>query len=325
VQSTIVETFDNGAHWASLGGPLPSDLLVQTLDIAASDGDRLYVSGAVVQDGSLVGVVEASRDHGKTWSRTLVDMAGAFVFIGAVDPTNPDRLYLRTQTDAADALLVSSDGAATFQGVTTVQGPMLGLAVSPDGRRVAIGGPNGVLVADRDTLAFEQRASTAINCLAWSVDGLFACGQTGGADFVVGLSADDGATFVPRLARLGDIDGLLATCPNTEPIVQACAAGWEALATVIGVDAGGVPAVDAGPVRPAYADRSVSAGCATQPSKSPRGAAAFFGLLAWAAYHRIRRRSRGYSSPVTKDVTTPLERSTCRTSSSKTPRAPDGR
>ena len=292
--ATLLETLDSGAHWAPVGVPLPADLWAETADIAPSDGDRLYVSGTAVDGSSNQGMVMSSRDHGKTWSRTPIDLDGAAsVFIGAVDPTNPDRVYLRTSTAAADALLVSDDGAASFRTVTTVTGSMLGLAVSPDGTKIAIGGPSvGVLVADSDALMFAPRSQSPIACLAWSPDGLFACGPSGTSGFVVGKSVDDGDTFTPSLAVLADIQGPLA-CGGREPIVQTCAADWRALAALFGADGGSPQAFDAGAETGATPSAAHS-GCSVQASEASAGgagtvlAASIGALVLWL--YNLRRR-----------------------------------
>ncbi|MFX8149165.1 hypothetical protein ABTK96_19690, partial [Acinetobacter baumannii] len=76
-----------------------TDLLAETIDVAPSDPMRLYVSGTFHDAaGTKKGALETSLARGKSWTRTVIDIPGdAAVFIGGVDPLDPQRVYLRTR------------------------------------------------------------------------------------------------------------------------------------------------------------------------------------------------------------------------------------
>jgi hypothetical protein len=237
----VFETSDGGKSWGKVGVPAPDDLLSETIEPAPSRPERIYVSGFyVVKDGTSSvrhGVVEVSDDRGKSWARTEVDLAGdTSVFIAAVDPTDADRVYARTTGITQDRLMLSIDGGKSFSPVLTVEGSMLGFALSPDGKQIAAGGPAaGVLVAQRDSLAFEKKADKIVACLTWAPEGLYACGNGAKDGYVIGLSKDEGASFSPLLAGLQDLKGPLGSCPDASAFHMNCDGEWNTLKGTLGV------------------------------------------------------------------------------------------
>jgi MYXO-CTERM domain-containing protein len=181
------------------------------------------------------------------------------VYIGAVSPTDPDRVYLRvsreTETDDGsttwdDSLLVSEDGGKAFREVLRRQASLLGFAVSADGNTVAAGYGDPeiapIIVTDTDLglygasasdLTFTQRVgSIAVSCLRWTPSGLYVCAKesdplgidtSGTPDFHVALWKGSGlpqnlADFRPLL-KLKDVRGPLPWADNRS---SACAAEW---------------------------------------------------------------------------------------------------
>jgi hypothetical protein len=236
----VFETPDNGNSWAKAGTPAPTDFLAETIETSPSRHDRLYLSGFTTEvvNGTQVrhGFVEVSDDRGQSWARYPVDLAGdKSIYLAAVDPADPDRVYLRSRGDTDDRLLVSKDGGKTWASVYTLQGTMLGFALSPDGSRLAIGGPTaGLLVASRDDLAFSKTSDEQIACLAWAQEGLYACGNGYQGSFAVGRSGDGGKTFTPLLRRLGDVSGPRA-CPAATGVEATCAADWTSVKSTLGI------------------------------------------------------------------------------------------
>jgi hypothetical protein len=321
-----LQTVDGGAHWATLGVPLDQDLLALTIDVAPSRERRLYVSGFVtLPDETRVGILESSDDAGATWARAEIPLGtDTAVYIGAVDPVNPDIVYLRTD-GADDRLLVSRDGGKTVEEVTVFPGALLGLAVSPDGANVAIGGPDGgVRVASGNSsggplaLSFEQRADKKVTCLTWREGGLYACGNDFTDGFFLGRSDDGGTTWVPLAARLRDVRGPLTTCPPGSPYMTTCPPLWPAQRAALGGSSepelggaggvGGAAAAGAGGAEdagaagaggtvatPAATDADDGCGCRV-PRAQSGGASRFVSLALGVALIGVSRRRRSRST-----------------------------
>lgn len=231
----LAETNDNGESWSQVGTALLSDLIALTVDVAPSNPDRIYVSGVVGK--AYAPVVERSDDRGKTWTRTYFDATYAkdTPFLAAIDPVNPERVYLRMNSDPSDRLLVSNDGAATWTEVYSGMADLLGFALSPDGSRIAVGGPSdGVQLANATDLAFQQTSSLTTRCLTWSAQGLYACANQFTDGFTLGLSQDEGKTFT-GLYNLADICPL--KCLDGTSGAATCAMYWPSVAATLGIDA----------------------------------------------------------------------------------------
>lgn len=234
-------TVDGGRTWSTQGGALDEDILSLTIDVAPSREQRLYVSGFVTRpDETRVGVFAASDDAGVTWTRTEVDLAGdTGLYIGAVDPVNPDVVYLRTD-GVNDRLLVTRDAGKTIVPGPPFPGALLGLAVSPDGTRLAIGGPDGgvrVALTDAPTageLVFADRADKKVSCLTWHASGLYACGNDFSDGFFIGRSDDEGASWTPLVPRLRDVRGPLLTCAADSKYAAVCPPLWPAQRAALG-------------------------------------------------------------------------------------------
>ncbi len=284
----VAESLDSGATWAQAGVDLPKDFNSETLEVAPSRGDRIYASG--IFGTPRQGVIEKSDDRGKTWERLVVDlgMGGLTPYLAAVDPNNPDVVYVRIDGDATtstpDRLLVSRDGAKTWTEVGRTTGDMLGFALSPDGSKVAFGGPlDGLFVASTSDMKPEKVASLAIRCLTWHANGLYACATEYPDDFTVGLSTDDGRTF-QGLYKLADLSPL--ECAASTSTGRDCPDDWAAVQATIGVP------LDAGP--DAGADAGASADTPTDDGgcgcRVGRNTAAPFGLVALLALFLYRRK-----------------------------------
>lgn len=305
----VFDTSDNGTTWSAAGVPLRNDFVVTTIEIAPSRPQRIYVAGLVAAGGVGNGFVVASDDNGATWSDpTLVP---ANLYLSAVDPVDPDLVYVRGLGAPNDELFVSFDGAKTLTSVLTITGSMRGFALSPDGSKIAIGGPEvGTLLADRVTAGeagtdaglpvFATQSTKPINCLTWTPDAMYACGQTMvGGDFVVARSTDVGVTWTPLLKTLQDIAGTYSRCAPGTPYAQLCISDWPrqqclfehpgSLCTDGGAADGGGDG--AGPVTPAALPGDTSS-CSTGPlgAGAPLGAMGALALV--IALRKFSRKKR---------------------------------
>lgn len=265
-KNKVWQTTDEAQSFQPLGGPLDPTLLGYTIDQTATDPDRLYITAVRNAGISPKGYLLTSKNRGQTWEEMDVPLKEGerAVFIAAVDPTNAERVYLRTSSPTPDKptrLLLREagpdGGTATVRELYSALGGLLGFAVTPDGSKVYIGGPkDGLKVASTTDFAFQQRAPFEVQCLALNPDGLWACSnETQG--FVAGLSTDDGVTFEPRL-RFCSVRGPLACQPGSTT-ADRCNALWPQQRSLLGCEA------DAG------ASDAGSADAGTQSATSSKG------------------------------------------------------
>lgn len=298
----VYETRDNGRTWTLLS-ELPKEFCAFTIDTPASDPNRIYVSGNnVAADGkTLIGQLLVSDDRGVTWSAH--DIPGeARPFIGALAPLDRDTVYIRTSNPpSSGSLLVTNDGGKTFRTIARLTGVPLqffgvtGLAVSPDGSRLAYGSVNeGLFVVDAKGGEPEKRSEMPVMCLTWTGESLFACSAPSlCGPFFLGRSSDEGRTFTTILAT-GDVNGDRTECPANTPTQTLCPSQWPSTKKRLGTcqsgmdasaDDGGAP--DAGPPAPP----SLDCDCETTARNGGGGSAlGAIVTVAAAALAGLRRR-----------------------------------
>jgi hypothetical protein len=292
-KSRVWETKDEAQSFVALPGVFDGKLLGYTIDLAASDPQRIYVTAVRDSLGKPEGILLTSKDHGATYEELTIPLVNGekSLFIAAIDRRDADKVYLRTGAGGPDMpsrLLLREGGpdggSPTIRALYTGAGPLAGFALSRDGQRVFVGGPkDGLRVASTSDHVFEQRSTIEIQCLAESNDGLWACSSER-SGFVAGLSNDEGRTFEARLHFCENIPGAL-DCPEGTRTRTECAPLWEAQRRLLcGVDAG----VDAGgpPLPP---PKDSNCGVHTFPV-APSGALAAATAVIVAAARRLRRR-----------------------------------
>ena len=266
------------------------DFVPSTVEISQSRPERMYVVGF---DVSFQSTLLVSDDRGQSWSvRPIQPYAALPMYLSAVDPVDPDTLYIRVDGGTADHLLVSRDAGQSFVEVLTIEAEMLGFALSPDGTRVAAGGPDGGLwVANTADFVFAPAAPiVSLRCLTWAHNGLYACAQESLDGWTLAVSADSGQTFTP-LWHVQDLEPL--RCEASTPVESVCPRSWLDISAQIGADLvpDGVPNSMARAPEPAKANSS----CAAAPVYlGPRRDAATITLsaLMLAAMGRVRLRRR---------------------------------
>ncbi len=245
----LLVSHDGGRTWTA-GATVP-DLFSETVEVAPSDPRRIYLSG-FLRGG--ISVLFRSDDGGMTVREmTRAFDGGQSAFLSAVDPTNPDVVWVRSNLGLGTLLLRSRDGGATFQRVAETRDLMRGFALSDDGATVWYAS------ADRAEGMFRSvqggpftRLSTRLNvrCLRYNAGLLFVCADEAVDGFSLGCSADRGDTIDPLLS-LRALPGPVANCPGGTSVGSTCPALWPAQQMILrDIDAGPPPTPrghDAGP------------------------------------------------------------------------------
>lgn len=232
---------DAGQSFA--GVDLPEDLQPLTLDAAPSRPSRIYVSGRAAFPQ--LGAIARSDDGGLSWALSTFDLKGGRdPYIAAVDPRNPDRLYLRVFGDLDERLMVSDDAGATFVDLVTTPSFLFGFALSPDGASMAVGTPADGLRIGPSSSAGGLRVVSPIDsrCLAWDERGLLACGNEPKDPFSL-AELVAGEPPPSPLHRFAEVEPL--ACPPTTRTGALCPPLWADVAASLGRDAG-APTPDAG-------------------------------------------------------------------------------
>jgi photosystem II stability/assembly factor-like uncharacterized protein len=244
----LLKTSDDGDTWTEVGA-LPVDVLPETVEIAPSNPDRVYVSARI--NPSMVTALLRSDDGGQTWTQKNMDLpTGAAAFIGAVDPQNPDVVYVRAQVpqNTLGRVHQTLDAGATWTQIWRGQGEVAGFALSADGATLALGGPEaGISLANTSNLVFTSPNTLGPSCLTWSRGRLYACAKESTDFFSIGASDDKGVSFVPLL-HFPDVTPRACGAATSAAV---CASSWSSIASTIGADAG--VALDASidaPVKP---------------------------------------------------------------------------
>ncbi|MEO8184376.1 MAG: hypothetical protein ABI895_36675 [Deltaproteobacteria bacterium] len=259
-QVSLLSVDSSGAIVEAL--PVGGGFVPSTVEVAPSNPNRIYVTGAIENEPS---IVLRSEDRGHNWQRFAFDAYGSSpLFISAVDPLDPNLVYARidnqqdasrptTQRQPSDHLLVSRDAGENWETVFSLDGDLYGFALSPDGSRIATGGPElGLYLASAQQLDFKPAPAPVrgLRCLRWTAEGLLACGQETLDGWTVGLSRDEGQSFEP-LWHVTDLAPLV--CSPTSSTGAVCPAVWPDVARTIGAERGEPPTI-VGPPPPAAQD-----------------------------------------------------------------------
>ncbi|HTV21346.1 MAG TPA: FixH family protein [Polyangiaceae bacterium] len=243
--SSLSASSDGGATFTPLAN-VPTNLLELglTLDVAASQPGRIYISGFDAQSQA---VLLESTNRGQSF--TAKGIAGLDIsappYIAAVSALDPDRLFVRTDVfsradndfeareTANDSLYFSPDAGATWHLALNKRGKLYGFALSPDERFVLAGFGDPVLpaifvepdelglyrvaladlVASPDDPPWERIYDRGVTCLRWTESALFACLAQDESGFEMGRAPD--ASF--SLANTAPFESLLRL-PEVRPI-----------------------------------------------------------------------------------------------------------
>ncbi len=184
----------DGTSFTRLGEGV-SNVLFDTIEVAPSSPSRLYLTGRNVE--TFAPVFYRSDDGGVTLTAITPDAGTAdSLWVSGVDPTAPDTVYVRAAMGLGTELRRSTDGGRSFRTITATRDPMLGFAISDDGRTLWVGSIDAGLVrSDDGGESFHQVNRLPVFCLRQHANTLWACSDWINTPFALGRSADRGATF----------------------------------------------------------------------------------------------------------------------------------
>jgi MYXO-CTERM domain-containing protein len=223
----VFRSSDHGVSWMPIG-PRFDGILFETIEVAPSDSMRIYLSGSAAGLDTPEPVLYRSIDGGGGFEPfpVVAELDGGNVYLSAVDPLDPDRVYARVDGERLDRLLVSDDGGESW--IETLAMPqMFGFARSPDGSTLWTSGPTGLWRSEDRGARFEQVAMLNGGCLASREGELWICADNITDGFALGVSRDDGETIEPVL-RFAEIERVIA-CPPESPVSMRCPAELPAL------------------------------------------------------------------------------------------------
>jgi photosystem II stability/assembly factor-like uncharacterized protein len=255
IVTRIVQSPDAGVTFAA-PGPALDVASAFTIDAAPSNPEWLYVS-ALTQAGN--GVLLVSVDGGQNFDyRPIPGTSQSDVpYIAAIDPQDQETIYLRTDSKTAvdghdtanDALLVSHDAGRTWSELYRAHAKLLGFALSPDGRELALGYASSVdsqLAFDADALGifrsavadpqFERSYAGPVTCLTWTANGLYACTAQVEQNFALGFVDNTalGQGGPLKLAPLLDLSTVHGPSCCASPQGGLCDAAWLATCFQLG-------------------------------------------------------------------------------------------
>jgi len=232
--SALFESADGGA---TFGEPIlwaPSGAFLNGVEVARSDPAVVTVSmyGAPAQHASL----SVSHDSCATWQTLDLSpsLGTALVRIAAIDPEDPERVFLRVQDGSGrDRLAIATEGGAQVEVPLELSAAMTSFLLRSDGALiVGTSADEGAFLSEDGGETFAPWPNAPHLRAIGERDGrLYAVGDNFVDGFAVAVSDDLGATWQP-LMRYQDLRGVLG-CGTLE---SDCAADWAQLQVLFGID-----------------------------------------------------------------------------------------
>lgn len=302
IRNRVFVSRDAGRTFAPLNDGL-AGVLFETIEVAPSDPMRMYLAGVTDSEPQRA-TFHRSDDGGRTLREIPIDLQGGRdAFVSGIDPTDADVVYVRSTLEDGDGavtgtlLLRSRDGGEHFEVALRSSGPMLGFALSGDGRTVWAGGPdpNARLMRSDDGAPFARVSDVEVLCLRWHPSGLYICANHIVDGFAVGRSNDQGATVAPLL-RFRDLTGPSASCAPGTAGHDLCPGRWSQVSALLGIpdplpmDAGASAQMDAAAGVDAAAPPPPTSSCMCAAHRAQSPSTAWSSALAVALGFRRRKR-----------------------------------
>lgn len=220
----VLRSDDRGQSWR-VTASLP-EFIVETIDVAPGAPQRVYLSG--YRPGA-VGTIMRSDDGGANFRATTARFPDlASVWIAAVDPTRPDRLWLRVAADLGTQLHRSDDGGASTSMVARTAEPMDGFALSSDGETAWYGTANrslGIFRSQGGGAFTRVAGSASVRCMRFHDGVLFICADEATDGYSLAWTTDGAETLHP-LMSVRDLRGPVSGCAGGDTTTSMCAAPW---------------------------------------------------------------------------------------------------
>jgi hypothetical protein len=265
----------------SFSGPsytAPAGTLINSVEISPSDDRTRYLT--LIEETAFLPSVARSTNAGESW--TVIDASAVLgartLRIMLIDPADPKRLYLRAIDLASrkDQVIVSIDGAATFQSTLELPEAMTAFLRRANGELIAVSRGGSYVSKDRGMTWSPSPISLHVRALGELGGKLYAVADNFADGFAVGVSENDGSTWTPLL-KFNQICGVL----ECGELPTVCAEPWARLRTTLGM-----PADPCG-LAPPPPEKPAGCGCGADGLEAV-GAVFMVALLA------RRRRLRGY-------------------------------
>lgn len=230
--SRIYRSDDDGATWPVSSMPGVTNDWWQSIEVAPSDGSRVYLAGYRFGPNPGGGgnvksfLLFRSDDAGVSWqalpTAELITMPNSAIEIAGISHTDPDLVFARVKLEdnaLADALYRSTDGGATWKRILG-KGSAISFVVRRSGELVAATQAQGAARStDNGESWIDLVAPPHINCLAENGAGeVWACTQNYG-----GMQAPSDGYGIMKSADLATWQPVLKYQEMAGPV--ACADG----------------------------------------------------------------------------------------------------
>ena len=310
--NNVYRSTDNGVTFtpSSLSS---AQIWWKSVEVARSRPQRIYITGYQVAP-----VVQAhlrsSDDDGATWTPhplapTMKLGTTPVIVIAAVDPTDPQHLFVRSiaaNPPEGDVLYRSTDGGVTLTEVVTTRDPVRDVVFRKDGSVVIATLSSGTYVMAKDgTLTplgevlpnAPDITPPRLGCLAEQADGtLVACGANWQPDYMA-VGNGPSPVGMKKLFRFVELAGTLS-CPAGTTSATQCDPQWPALQQQFGATgpAASCPGVIPPPAPPpdaASSTKKLAGGCCD--SGGAPASSALAGIVVGLLALRRRRAHTGAS------------------------------
>lgn len=269
----------------SFQGPVFSDATHDLISVESSKGNPQRVYATLYHFIEKHPYVARSDDGGTTWKvlDALEGFGNRLPRILTVDPNDENFVFFRLiDLDSnRDSLAISNDGGKTMRRVLELENAMTAFLRRQDGS-MWVGQLNGGGFVSNDATNFERLTSSLhFKALAERDGVVYAVADNTVDGFALGVSKDDGTTFVPLL-KFDQLTGKLLPCGE---LALQCAGVWQFIQKQFGI----------GSQVPTEPAKSSGCACVTPnalPSPTPYVGSMIAIAFAFFCKHRKQRKRR---------------------------------